>query len=45
MIRKNVSREKGELRPFDEIRYFFYVGNGRACAKNATEIDRQGSLV
>ena len=27
VIRKNISREKGELRLFDEIRYFFYITN------------------
>jgi hypothetical protein len=27
VVRKNISREKGELRLFDEIRYFFYISN------------------
>ena len=27
VIRKNISKEKGELRLFDEIRYFFYITN------------------
>ena len=27
MVRKNISREKGELRLFDEVRYFFYLTN------------------
>lgn len=27
VIRKNISREKGELRLFDEVRYFFYLTN------------------
>jgi Transposase DDE domain group 1 len=27
VVRKNISREKGELRLFDEIRYFFYLTN------------------
>jgi len=27
IVRKNISREKGELRLFDEIRYFFYLTN------------------
>lgn len=27
VLRKNISREKGELRLFDEIRYFFYLTN------------------
>ncbi len=27
VIRKNISHEKGELRLFDEIRYFFYITN------------------
>ena len=27
VIRKNISHEKGELRLFDEIRYFFYISN------------------
>jgi hypothetical protein len=25
VVRKNISREKGEVRLFDEIRYFFYI--------------------
>lgn len=27
VLRKNISREKGEARLFDEIRYFFYIAN------------------
>jgi hypothetical protein len=27
VVRKNISREKGEVRLFDEIRYFFYITN------------------
>jgi Transposase DDE domain group 1 len=27
VVRKNISREKGELRLFDEIRYLFYITN------------------
>ena len=27
VVRKNISREKGEARLFDEIRYFFYITN------------------
>lgn len=27
VIRKNISKEKGEVRLFDEIRYFFYISN------------------
>ena len=27
VVRKNISRAKGELRLFDEIRYFFYITN------------------
>ena len=27
VVRKNISREKGELRLFDEVRYFFYITN------------------
>jgi Transposase DDE domain group 1 len=27
VVRKNITREKGELRLFDEIRYFFYISN------------------
>ena len=27
VVRKNISKEKGELRLFDEIRYFFYLTN------------------
>jgi hypothetical protein len=33
VIRKNISHEKGERRLFDEILYFFYITNDRACAK------------
>jgi hypothetical protein len=29
-VRKNLSREKGDARLFDEIRYFFYITNDRA---------------
>ena len=29
VIRKNISREKGEARLIDEIRYFFYITNDR----------------
>jgi hypothetical protein len=29
VLRKNISREKGELRLFDEVRYFFYVTNDK----------------
>jgi hypothetical protein len=27
VVRKNITKEKGELRLFDEIRYFFYITN------------------
>jgi hypothetical protein len=27
VVRKNISHEKGEVRLFDEIRYFFYISN------------------
>ena len=27
VVRKNITREKGEVRLFDEIRYFFYITN------------------
>lgn len=33
VIRKNISHEKGELRLFDEMLYFFYITNDRACEK------------
>jgi hypothetical protein len=33
VIRKNISHEKGEVRLFDEILYFFYITNDLACAK------------
>ena len=36
VIRKNISREKGEKVLFDEIRYFFYITNDRTVS--ATEI-------
>ena len=29
VIRKNISHEKGEVRLFDEIRYFFYITNDK----------------
>ena len=29
VLRKNISHEKGEVRLFDEIRYFFYITNHR----------------
>jgi Transposase DDE domain group 1 len=29
VVRKNITREKGELALFDEIRYFFYITNER----------------
>jgi Transposase DDE domain group 1 len=32
VVRKNITREKGERRLFDEIRYFFYVTNDWASA-------------
>jgi hypothetical protein len=31
VIRKNISHEKGEVRLFDEILYFFYITNDREC--------------
>ena len=27
VVRKNITKEKGELRLHDEIRYFFYISN------------------
>jgi hypothetical protein len=32
VVRKNITREKGELRLFDEVRYSFYITNDRASA-------------
>lgn len=29
VVRKNISHEKGEVRLFDEVRYFFYITNDR----------------
>src|SRR5262249_23605693 len=29
VVRKNITREKGERRLFDEVRYFFYITNDR----------------
>lgn len=29
VVRKNISKEKGEQRLFDEVRYFFYITNDR----------------
>jgi hypothetical protein len=29
VVRKNISKEKGEQRLFDEVRYFFYISNDR----------------
>ena len=34
-LRKNISREKGDLMLFDEIRYFFYVMNDSTLATEA----------
>lgn len=36
VVRKNISREKGEVRLLDEIRYFFYLSNDRV--PTATDI-------
>jgi hypothetical protein len=36
VVRKNITKEKGELRLFDEIRYFFYITND--WTSDATEI-------
>ena len=33
VVRKNLTVEKGELRLFDEIRYFFYITNDREMTK------------
>lgn len=33
VVRKNISHEKGELRLFDEIRYFFYISNDRRSGR------------
>jgi len=41
VVRKNLSVEKGELRLFDEIRYFFYITNDRK--KSAREIVRDAN--
>jgi Transposase DDE domain group 1 len=43
VVRKNITREKGERRLFDEIRYFFYITNdwtGTAAAVVLTANDR-----
>jgi len=32
VVRKNITREKGERRLFDEVRYFFYITNDRVSA-------------
>jgi hypothetical protein len=29
VVRKNITREKGELQLFDEVRYSFYITNDR----------------
>ncbi len=34
-LRKNISRERGELMLFDEIRYFFYITNDSTLATHA----------
>ncbi len=36
MVRKNITREKGELRLHDEIRYFFYITND--CVREPDEV-------
>jgi hypothetical protein len=43
VVRKNITREKGELRLFDEVRYFFFITNdweGEASAVVFTANDR-----
>jgi Transposase DDE domain group 1 len=35
VVRKNITREKGEVRLFDEIRYLFYITNDEASAASA----------
>jgi hypothetical protein len=32
VLRKNLSIEKGEEAPFDDVRYFFYITNDRALS-------------
>jgi hypothetical protein len=39
VVRKNISREKGEKRLFDEIRYFFYITNDRKASASAIVFD------
>jgi hypothetical protein len=34
VVRKNISREKGEVRLLDEIRYFFYITNDRIASES-----------
>jgi Transposase DDE domain group 1 len=36
VVRKNITKEKGELRLLDDIRYFFYITNDRACTTSET---------
>jgi Transposase DDE domain group 1 len=33
VVRKNISKEKGDVRLLDEIRYFFYITNDRASER------------
>jgi hypothetical protein len=35
VVRKNITKEKGELALFDEVRYFFYITNERAGPADA----------
>ena len=35
VVRKNITKEKGEQRLFDEIRYIFYITNDRTSAASA----------
>jgi hypothetical protein len=43
VVRKNISREKGELRLFDEIRYFFYITNDWLEEAEAIVVGGQGA--
>jgi hypothetical protein len=43
VVRKNISREKGETRLFDEIRYFFYLTNDWVAEAEDIVLGPQGA--
>jgi Transposase DDE domain group 1 len=43
VVRKNISREQGEVRLFDEIRYFFYITNNWVADAEHIVLGPQGA--